>query len=198
VNKVLALLAAAVLLAGCSGSSSGAQSSPTTTAPTATSTATGSPSPEQMAWAGQVCTDVTQLKASIQGLATAATGGGSDVKTSIQTQFATIKSAVDTLLQTLSTPPKGSENDPDQAALQSSAQQLRTSVDTLEARVTDLQNASGGAASVSALAGVATAAKDALTSLDATTQAISTAANDRRGSLGQAFASNSTCAPLRS
>ena len=196
-NKALALLAAAALLAGCSGSSSGAQSSPTTTAPSATSSATGSPSPEQVAWAGQVCTDVTQLKASIQGLATTATGGGSDVKAQLQSQFATIKSSADTLLQTLSTVPKGSENDPDQAALQTSAQQLRTSVDTLQTNVTTLQNASGSAATVSALAGVATAAKDALTSLDATTQAISNAARDRRGSLGQAFATNSTCAPLR-
>jgi hypothetical protein len=151
-----------------------------------------------MAWAGQVCTDVTQLKASIQGVATAATGGGSDVKTQLQSQVATIKSAVDTLVQTLSTPPQGSENDPDQAALQISAQQLKTSVDTLQSRVTDLQNASGGAASVSALAAVATAAKDALTSLDATTQAIRTAAKDRKGTLGQAFATNSTCTALTS
>jgi hypothetical protein len=197
VNKALALLAAAALLAGCSGSSSGAQSSPTTT-PTATPTATGSASPEQVTWAGQVCTDVTQLKASIQGLATAATAGGSDVQTRIQSQFTTIKSSVDTLLQTLSTPPKGSENDPDQAALQSSAQQLRTSVDTLQSRVTDLQSASGAAATVSALGAVGAAAKDALTALDVTTQTISTAAKDRKGSVGQAFATNSTCASLRS
>lgn len=196
-NKALALLGAAVLLAGCSGTSSGAQSSPTTASPTASASGTP-PSAEQMAWAGQVCTDVTQLKVSIEGLITTATGGGSDVKTQLQSQFATIKSAADTLVQTLSTPPKGSENDPEQAALQTSAQQLKTSVDTLESSVTDLQNASGSAATVSALAAVATAAKDTLTSLDATTQAISTAAKDRKGTLGQAFATNSTCTTLTS
>ena len=77
--------------------------------------------------------------------------------------------------------------DRDAAALAKYAKELgaKTKVHTANVDVANYQQ-------------VATAAKDALTSLDATTQAISTAANDRRGSLGQAFATNSTCAPLRS
>jgi len=181
-------------LTACSGTSS------TTTASTSPSSATGSGTPptiEQTTWAGQVCTAAGALKTSIEGLATAATAGGGDVKTKLATQFATIKTSATTLTQTIATVPKGSENDPDLQAVRTSSDQLKSSIDSLEQGVYSLQSASGiGIAT--ALAGVVAGASTALTSLQSTAQAIKTAAKDGKGTLGQAFAANDFCTSLQS
>lgn len=181
-------------MTACSGTSS------TTTASTSPSSATGSGTPptiEQTTWAGQVCTAAGALKTSIEGLATAATAGGGDVKTKLATQFATIKTSATTLTQTIATVPKGSENDPDLQAVRTSSDQLKSSIDSLEQGVYSLQSASGiGIAT--ALAGVVAGASTALTSLQSTAQAIKTAAKDGKGTLGQAFAANDSCTSLQS
>lgn len=193
-KKVLVLLAAAFLLAACSGTSSGAASSPTSSSPTASASGTP-PSAEQTAWAGQVCTAAAELKTSIQGLATAATADGGDAKARMSAQLDTIKTSVNTLVQTVAAAPAGTQDDPDLAPVQASAQQLRASIDALETSITNLQSSSGAASAV-ALAAVVTAGKAALTALSTTAQAVDTAAKDRKGTLGQAFAASSSCTSL--
>lgn len=199
-NRLLPLLVGAVLLTACSGGSTDPEPTPTMTtsmSPSPSVTGSGSsPSTEQTAWAGQVCTDLDTLKTSIQGLATAAEAGGGDVSASLSAQFDTIKMSATTFVSTVGAVPAGSGDDPDQVALQSSSQKLRSSLDTLEKTVTEMQGASG-AAMVQGLAAVVAAANASLTALGATAEAIGTAAKDSKGKIGQAFAANSSCASLR-
>ena len=195
VVRLLVPAAVAVLLVACSGGSSGT-GSPSTSAPGPTATISGSPpTAEQTAWAGQVCSATAQLKTSIQGLATAATAGGGDAKTRVAAQLDVVKTSANSLVDTVAAVPKGSENDPDLAPVQGSSQQLKASLDTLEQSVIALQGASGAAA-LTALAAVGKAASASLAALGATAQAIGTATKDQKGTLGQAFAANSTCTAL--
>ncbi len=198
-SRPLALLAAAVLLAACSGGSTGPGSASSTAAsPTSSVTGSGTqPTAEQVAWAGQVCTATGELTSSIQGLVTAAIAGGTDVGSSLSSQLETIKRSVTELVSTVAAVPVGSADDPDLAAVTSSADRLRSSVDALETAVTAVRGASG-AALVTALAAVATAANASLTAPVETTQAIGTAARNGTGALGPAFAANPSCASLTS
>ena len=193
VVRLLVPAAAAVLLVACSGGSSGT-GSPSTSASSPT-TSGNPPTAEQTAWAGQVCGATAQLKTSIQGLATAATAGGGDAKTRITAQLQVVKTSANTLVDTVAAVPKGSENDPDLAPVQGSSQQLKASLDTLQQSVTTLVDAEGGAV-LTALAAVGKAASASLDALSATAEAIGTATKDQKGTLGQAFAANSTCTAL--
>ena len=192
------MVAIAVLLTACSGTSSTTTSSSTATSGTSSAQGSGAPpTVEQTQWAGEVFTAAGGLETSIEGLASAATAGGGDVKSALATQFATIKTSAEKLATTISTVPKGSEDDPDLAAVKTSADQLKSSIGSLEQGVNGLQSASGiGAAT--ALASVVARAGTALTSLKSTSQAIKTAAKDGKGTLGQAFAANDSCTSLTS
>lgn len=205
VNRLFVLVAAATLLAACSGSSDNTSPSPSTSiSPSPSTSASASragsgapPTDEQVAWAGRVCTDAGQLKTSIQGLAAAATTGGGDVQTRLSAQIETIKTSVTTLTDTVAAAPSSGLDDPELAAVQTSSEQLRSSIDTLETAVNDVPGTSG-AARTRALADVVAAANAPLTALGATTGAIGTAAKDGTGAIGQAFAANSSCSALTS
>ncbi len=203
VNRLFVLVAAATLLAACSGASDSTSPSPSISSSPLTSASTslaGSgtpPTDEQVAWAGRVCTDAGQLKTSIQGLAAAATTGGGDVQTRLSAQIETIKTSATTLTDTVAAVPSGGLDDPDLMAVQTSSEQLRSSIDTLETAVNDVQGTSG-AARARALADVVAAVNAPLTALGATTDAIGTAAKNGTGAIGQAFAANSSCSALTS
>lgn len=203
-RRLLATAAAAVLLTACSATSTGNGPTSSTTSSSATSSSASSSSPgtgsaptaEQTAWAGQVCTDAGRLRTSIQGLAAAAASGGGDVSTKLSAQLATIKASATALVDTVSAVPPGSESDPDVTAVQSSAGQLRASIDTLDKAVNGVQGTSGVGA-VQAVAAVVTAASGSLKAVGATTQAISKAAKNSKGTMAQAFAANASCTALK-
>ena len=145
-------IAAAVLLAACSSSGSGTADESGTQPPPGASATVMRPRAEQTAWAGNVCTAAADLKTSVEGLATAATSGDGDVQSSLAAQFTTIKSSADTVVNTLADPPAANADDPDVAAVQSAADELRTSITALETSVQDAAGASGAADTLTALA----------------------------------------------
>lgn len=190
----MVLIAAAALLAGCGGSTSGTA----TTSPVPASSAVTSgaaPTAEQAAWAGQVCTGATTVKKDVEGLASAATSGGSDASAALTAQMATIKTSATALATKISAVPAGSENDPQAAAVRTSADDFKGSVAALESAVSDLEGASG-LSKAKALVTVGGASADSLSKLGATTHAITAAAADGKSTLGQAFAAAPACSAL--
>jgi len=193
-KKSMVMIAAAALLAGCGGSKSGTAT--TSSAPASSAATSGAaPTAEQTAWAGQVCTSATTVKKDVEGLASAATSGGSDVSTALTAQMATIKTSAGALASKISAVPAGSENDPQAAAVKTSADEFKASLTTLESTVSELEGASG-LSKVKALATVGSASADSLSKLGATTQAITAAAADGKSTLGQAFAAAPSCSSL--
>lgn len=192
-------LGAAALLAAC-GSSSEAE-----TTPLASATAAGSavasvgvgqpPSEELVAWAGTVCTATKDLEASVAGIGTAITTGGTDVGASLSKQFETIKASASTLSTTAQAIPADAANGPEAVAVKESAATSQAAIDALGQSITDLTTSSGVGA-VTALAGVGSAAKDAATALGDTAGVIGTAIGDGTGTLGQAFKANPACADV--
>ncbi len=139
-----------------------------------------------------------ELKTSIEGIASAATAGGGDVKTALAAQVAVVKTSAENLVATLTDLPAGSENDPEMAALKSSAEELKASVADLETSIQAVGAATNAVGTVTALAGVAAAATVSVTALTDTTTAITTAAQDGKGTLSQAIAANDSCTALKS
>lgn len=194
-------LGAVVLLAACGSGSSDAAS----TTPLASATAAGSaaasvgvgqpPSAELVTWAGQVCTATKDLEASVAGIGTAITAGGTDVGASLTKQFDVIKTSAASLSTTAQAIPADAANGPEALAVKDSAASAQTAIDALGQSISDLTNSSGIGA-VTALAGVGSAAKDAATALGDTATVISTAIGDGSGTLGQAFKANPTCADV--
>ena len=212
-SRLLAALVAAMVLAACSGSSSDSDASPSTstsTSPsTSTSTSTSSsasvtasvaasgdaPTAEQVTWAGQVCSAASRLRTSIREVATAATQGDGDAQARLSQEVAAARTSATTLADTVAAVPSSDRDDPDLVAVRTSSEQLRASVDGLQTAVNDLQGTSG-ADRVRALAAVRDAADASLRALGDTTRGIGTAAQNITGTLGQAFAANSSCTSL--
>jgi hypothetical protein len=96
---------------------------------------------------------------------------------------------------TITSVPADAGDSPEATALKESAAQSKAAIDALGQSVTDLTSASGVGA-VTALASVASAAKDAATAIGASSDAIGAALQDKQGTLGQAFAANPSCAAL--
>lgn len=199
-NRLLASLGAVLLLAACSGSSSDTAASPSlspspSSSPGTSVAASGdAPTPEQVDWAGQVCTDASGLRTSIQGVTTA-TPSDEDVGARVAQQVTAIATSTDTLVETIADVPSGSEDDPDLVAIRTSSDQLRASVDTLETAANTVRDTSG-TERTRALADVVDAAQASLTALSETTTAIGAAAKSASGTLGQAFAANTSCTSL--
>jgi hypothetical protein len=191
----LPLAATVFLLAACgsSGSASESSAAPTAAVSTATAVATGAPSAELTAWAGQVCDATTALKDSVTGIASAVTSGG-DVAANVSSQFGTIQTSASALVETVGAIPADGSG-PQAQAISASAAASKSAIDALGTSVTDLTNASG-LGSVTAIAAVGSAAKDALTAIGDTGSAISDAVQDGTGTLGQAFAASPSCAAL--
>jgi hypothetical protein len=199
-SKSIVLIAAAALLAGCSGSTSTkATPSSTTHSKSGPSAATAgrAPTAEQSAWAGQVCTATTTLKKNVEGLASAVTSGGSNVSAALGAQMATVKASATALTTTITAVPAGSESDPEVAAVKASGEQFKASITALESSVAALGGKSG-MSKVSALASVGGAATSSLSVLGATTQAVATAAKDGKSTLGKALAAAPSCSSLPS
>jgi len=198
-RKSVVLIAAVALLTGCSGSTATttATPSPARTPPVSSASTTGAaPTAEQTAWAAQVCTATATVKKDAQGLASVATSGGDDAA-KLKAQMAAIKDSANTLSTTITAVPVGSDSDPELAAVKASADQFTASVADLEASVAALEGKSG-AAKVTGLATVASAASSSSSKLGATGQAIKAAAKDGKSSLGQAFAAAPSCNSLSS
>ena len=192
---LIGLLAAAALLTGCTQSEPTASPTPSATA-TSSETPTGTPpTEEQTAWAGDVCSSTTTLKTDVQGLVSTAAAGGDDVSARLNTQMETIKASAAALADTIKAVPKGSEDDPELAAVSQSSDDLSSSISDLEASVSSVKGASG-AGLVVALASVASDAGTALAALAATATAIGAAAADGTSTIGQAFKAAPDCEAL--
>lgn len=193
----LPVAAALTLLVGCGSSGSVGEPSQAGSASTAavatTPAATGAPSAELTAWAGQVCDATTTLKDSVTGITSAVTSGG-DVAANVSSQFTAIQASASALVETVSTIPADGSS-PQAQAISESATASKAAIDALGTSVTDLTNASG-IGSVTAIAAVGSAANDALSAIGDTGNAISGAVQDGSGTLGQAFAANPSCAAL--
>ena len=188
-------LAAAVLLTGCTESEPTASPTPSATA-TSSETPTGtSPTGEQTIWAGHVCSSTATLKTDVQGLVSSAAAGGDDVSARLNTQMTTIIESVATLADTIRTVPRGSEDDPEVAAVRQSSDALSTSISGLESSVASVEGATGTAL-VAALGSVAGDAGASLTALASTVAAIAAAAADRTSTIGQAFDAAPECTAL--
>jgi len=204
-KKSLVLIAAAVLLAGCGGSTSSkatpsavpSQSPPSASASSGAPTTGGAPTAEQTAWAGQVCTSTTTLKTDIEGLASAVTSGGGNVSAALTAQMTKVKASASALATTAAAVPAGSESDPEAAAVKAAADEFKTTITTLEQSVTALEGKSG-ISKASALASVGSAAGDTLSKLSAAVVVIKNAAKDGKSTLGQAFSAAPSCASLTS
>ena len=204
-KKSLVLIAAAVLLAGCGGSTSSkatpsavpSQSPQSASTSSAAPTTGGAPTAEQTAWAGQVCTSTTTLKTDIEGLASAVTSGSGDVSAALTAQMTKVKASAAALATTATAVPAGSESDPEAAAVKAAADEFKASITTLEQSVTALEGKSG-ISKASALASVGSAAGDTLSKLSAAADVIKNAAKDGKSTLGQAFSAAPSCASLTS
>ena len=191
-GALIGLFAAAVLLTGCTSPAPGPSPTPAASAPPTATTGTP-PTAEQIAWAGDVCTSTTTLKSDVQGLVTSVTAAGSgDVAATLSTELETVKKSAEGLASTIQDVPEGSEDDPERAAVTSSAETFQSSLDTLDSRVAAVEGTTG-AELVPALQAVALAASESLVALGSTAQAITTAAADGRSTLGQAFAAAPEC-----
>ena len=195
-SALIGLVAAAALLTGCTETAPGSSPTPTAAAPTSSTPSTGTPpTAEETAWAGDVCTSTETLKSDVQGLVTAGTAGGDDVQAALKAQLTTIKESAATLAGTLDSAPKGTEDDPERAAVTESADNFTASLDALDASVLAVEGTSG-AELVDALKTVARAASESLVALGSTAQAITTAAADRSSTIGQAFEAAPECDAL--
>lgn len=195
---LIGLLAAAALLTGCTQAEPAASPTPSATAsesPTGTTPTGTPPTEEQTAWAGDVCSSTGTLKADVQGLVSTAAAGGDDVSARLNTQMATIKQSVAALADTIKAVPKGSEDDPEVAAVRDSSDDLSASISDLESSVASVEGATGTAL-VAALGSVASDAGASLTALASTVSAIATAAADGTSTIGQAFDAAPECASL--
>jgi hypothetical protein len=207
-SRTIALAAAALVVTGLLGAcgsgtstpeASSAALPPLSTAPAPGSAAASggsSPSPELIAWAGDVCTATAALKTSVTGMGSAVATGGKDIGAGMSKQFETIKASADSLGTTLTAVPAEAGDGADVAALKDSAVKSKAAIDALGLSVTNLTSASGVGA-VAALAGVGAAAKDAATALGASSDAIGIALKDGKGALGRAFAANPSCTALK-
>jgi hypothetical protein len=201
---LVSVVAISALLTGCSSSSGSAESTSAAASAPAASTpasaaapaASGAPSAELTSWAGQVCTQMGELKTSVTDIGGAVATGGSDVGASLTAQFDVIKASAATLVATVQAVPADAGSGPDAQALKESAAKTQSSIDALGASVSDVQSASG-VGKVTALAGVGSAAKDAGDAISATVETVGTALQDGKGTLGQAFAANPSCAALK-
>lgn len=195
-RALIGLVAAAALLSGCTETAPTPSPSPTAAAPTSSAPSTGTPpTAEEIAWAGDVCTSTETLKSDVQGLVTAGTAGGDNVQAALKEQLTTIKESAATLASTLDSAPKGSEDDPERAAVTASADKFDESLDALDASVMAVEGTSG-AELVDALKAVARAASESLVALGSTAQAITAAAADRSSTIGQAFEAAPECDAL--
>jgi hypothetical protein len=191
------LIAAAVLLAGCGSSGSTTATTPSSPAApsSSASTSAAAPTAEQTAWAAGVCTATTTLKKNVEGLASAVTSGGSDISAALTAQLTTIKSSATALSTAVAAVPAGSESEPEVTAVKASGEAFKASIADLETKVAALAGTSG-MSRAAAVAGIGSAAGDALSKLGTTTQQIKTAAQDRKSTLGQAFAAAPSCGSL--
>jgi hypothetical protein len=192
---LIGLLAAAALLTGCTQAEPTASPTPSVTA-TSSEAPTGTPpTEEQTAWAGDVCSSTATLRADVQGLVSTAVAGGDDVSARLSTQMETIKASTAALADTVKTVPRGSEDDPEVAAVRQSSDDLSSSVADLESSVASVEGMTGTAL-VAALGAVASAAGESLTALADTVTAIGAAAADRTSTIGQAFDAAPECTAL--
>ena len=201
-KKPIVLMVLLVLLTGCTAGGDSASPSPTASTGSATATATAGstaspPTADQVTWAGTVCSDTTTLKTDVQGLAAAAATGGDSVGTAISKQMDTVSASVQTLVDTVKSPPENLGDDPELLAVQDSIDNVDQSLKSLEASASEVQG-STGAALVDALATVVGDTGDALNSVAATVQTITTAIDDTSSTLGQAFRAAPECADLTS
>lgn len=191
-----ALSAATLALAACSSSTDTTTGSSAPAATTAASpAATGAPSAELTAWAGQVCDDTAGLRDSVTGIASAVTSGGTDIGASLQSQFTEIAGSASQLVTTVQAIPADGSS-PQAQAVKESADASKVAIDALGTSITDLVNASGVGV-VAALPAVGGAAKDAADALGATVSSIEAALTDGKSTLGQAFAANPSCTALQ-
>ena len=200
-----AVTVAVLLLAltGCTasgGSMASPTPSPNTSAmsagPTAMPGQTGpAPTADQITWAGNVCSDTTALQTQVQGLASAAATGGTEVVAAISDQMKQISASTGTLLGTVKSAPSGTSDDPGYADVKSSTDKLNTSLKTLQASAGTVEGASG-AALITALGTVVADTGTMLTDVAAAVTAITTAMKDASSTLGQAFQAAPTCANL--
>ena len=189
------LVATAVLLAGCSGSTATTEPTPSAAPlPSASSTTGTTPTAEQTAWAGQVCTATATVQKDAEGLAAAATSGG-EVEAKLKAQMAVIQTSARTLATTVTDVPASLKGDPALAAVKASADQFTASVTAAVASVTALEGTSGPS-KVQGLATVTSAAGTALSKLGATAQSIKNEAKEGKTVLGQAFAAAPSCDSL--
>jgi len=202
VKKPIVLIVLLVLLTGCTAGGDSASPSPTASTGSATATATAGstaspPTADQVTWAGTVCSDTTTLKTDVQGLAAAAATGGDSVGTAISKQMDTVSASVQTLVDTVKSPPENLGDDPELLAVQDSIDNVDQSLKTLESSASQVQGTTG-AALVDALATVVGDTGDALNSVAGTVQTVTTAINDTSSTLGQAFRAAPECADLTS
>ncbi|HSP76715.1 MAG TPA: hypothetical protein VLO31_10950 [Cryobacterium sp.] len=194
-GALIGLLAAVALLTGCAQSEPSASPTPAATSDASEAPTGTPPTEEQTAWAGEVCSSTATLKADVQGLVSTAAAGGDDVSARLNTQMVTIKTSVATLTETIKAVPRGSEDDPEVAAVRESSDDLSSSISDLEASVASVEGATGTAL-VAALGSVASDAGASLTALAATVSAITAAAADGTSTIGQAFDDAPECTSL--
>ena len=186
-KKALVALAAVGLLAACSSNS-------TDSTPSA-STSSGEASTALVAWAGQVCTDTSTLKASITDIGTAVTSGGTDLVNSLGQQFVVIQQSAQALLTTVRDVPASDSSSPDAVAIKESSDHVDSSVAALGASVDELKDTSG-LDFAKALLGVGSAATDAGQAIIDNVEAINTAVKNRSTAIGQAFQASPSCQEL--
>jgi hypothetical protein len=189
---LISAAAVALLLAGCGGPQSGTA---TTSAPASAPTSGKAPTAAQTTWAGNVCTTTTTLKKDVEGLATAATSGGSDISAALTSQLTTVKTSATALSTAVAAVPAGSENEPEVAAVKATGEAFTASITDLETKVAALEGTSG-LSRASAVAGIGSAAGESLSKLGTTTREIKTAAQDGKSTLGLAFAAAPSCSAL--
>ncbi|HYN30966.1 MAG TPA: hypothetical protein VES95_14015 [Dermatophilaceae bacterium] len=132
------------------------------------------------------------------GLVTAATSGGGDLASRPQPQVAEIRLSANDQVQIVRMPPEEWRNEPEVAAVRSSADELASSVDGVEASLTTLKAASGVAGKARAAKDVVSAAQESRSAAAATSEAVQTARQSKNGVVSTAFSSSPSCAALES
>ena len=151
-------------------------------------------------WASTVCTDVGEWKSSITSLADVSSG--SLTKDSLQQKLDDAKSATDTLVSQLKDlgKPDLAASDELQQQLDSSADQLQASYQSLQSQAQDALSADNPAAFLQGLAKLAPQFGQLLNEIKTTIENLrsSDAAGSAKTELQQAFDDSASCQNLRS
>ena len=203
VGPALTITVLLVALTGCT--MSGGSTPYSTPSPTPSSTSAGpmstpgqtgsAPTADQITWAGNVCSDTTALQTQVQGLASAAATGGTEMVAAISNQMKQISASTGSLIDSVKSAPRGTSDDPGYSAVQSSAEKLDTSLKNLQDSAGTVEGASG-AALITALGTVVADTGTMLTDVAGTVKAITTAMKDASSTLGQAFQAAPACDTL--